>query len=138
MEPDKTAAKEKIKVLIVEDDKFLQKILSMKFGGDGFDVRAASDGEEAVKQVLADKPQLVLLDLILPKMNGFEVLAELKTNTNTQTIPVVILSNLGQEEDVKRALDLGAVDFLIKSNISIQEVVHRSKEAYARHLSKIS
>ena len=137
METTNTDHKEKTKVLIVEDDKFLQKILSMKFGGDGFDVVSAFDGEEAVKMILAEKPKLILLDLILPKMNGFEVLAEIKTNTKTKDLPVVVLSNLGQEEDIKRAREMGAIDFLIKSNISIQDVVHKAKEAYARHLSKV-
>ncbi len=124
----------KTKVLVVEDDKFLQKILLMKFGAEGFDVRGAADGEDAIKQMLAEKPSLVLLDLILPKMNGFEVLTEMKTNPNMRDVPVIVLSNLGQEEDINRARQLGAIEFLIKSNLSIQEVVQKIKEAYARHL----
>ncbi len=130
---DKTGAK--LKVLVVEDDKFLQKVLVTKFAAEGFDVRAASDGEEALKQMLPDSPSMVVLDLIIPKLNGFEVLAEMRTNPKMKDIPVVVLSNLGQEEDVNRARQLGAIEFLVKSNLSIQEVVQKIKEAYARHLA---
>ena len=124
----------KMKVLIVEDDKFLQKVLVTKFMADGFEVRAAADGEEALRQMLPDAPALVVLDLIMPKLNGFEVLSEMRTNPQMKDIPVVVLSNLGQDEDVDRAKQLGAIEFLVKSNLSIQEVVQKIKEAYARHL----
>ena len=128
--------KGKTRVLVIEDDRFLQKILLMKFMAEGFVVQGASDGEDGLKQVLAEPPDLVVLDLILPKMNGFEVLTEMKTNSITKNIPVVILSNLGQEEDIRRVMELGALEFLVKSNHSIMEVVSKVKEVYAKHLNK--
>lgn len=125
-----------IKLLVAEDDKFLQKILVTKFTKEGFDVRAASDGEEAMKALLAEVPAFMLLDLILPKMNGFEVLAEIRTNQKMKDLPVFILSNLSQEEDVKRAKELGALDFLVKADNSINQVVEKVKEAYAKYLQQ--
>lgn len=126
----------KLRILIVEDDRFLQKILLLKFAAEGFDVTAASDGDEALKQILADPPDLILLDLILPKMNGFELLTEMRTNPKTRQLPVIVLSNLGQEEDIRRVRDLGAMDFLVKSNLSIQDVVQRAKESYAKRVGQ--
>lgn len=125
-----------LKLLIVEDDEFLQKILVTKFSREGFNVAAASDGEKALESLTNDKPQLVLLDLILPKMTGFDVLAEMRVRPDFQKLPVIILSNLGQEEDIKRAKELGALDFLVKADISVNEVVRKVKELYARHLSE--
>jgi DNA-binding response OmpR family regulator len=134
---DKTdSANGKTKVLVVEDDRFLLKILTMKFSAEGFDVASASDGEDGLKQLVSDPPDLLVLDLILPKMNGFEVLTEMRTNATTKNIPVVVLSNLGQDEDIRRANELGAQEFLVKSNLSIMEVVGKVKEAYARFLNK--
>lgn len=125
-----------LSVLIVEDDRFLQKILSTKFAKEGFDVRTASDGDEALQQLIAKRPSLVVLDLILPKMSGFEVIAEMKTNLQLKDIPVVVLSNLGQEEDVVRAKELGALNFLTKADFSINEIVSKVKEAYAMHVNR--
>ena len=124
----------KTRVLVVEDDRFLQKILLMKFESEGFVTVGASDGEEGLRLARTDKPDLIVLDLILPKVNGFEVPTELKTEAATKAIPVVVLSNLGQDEDIRRVLELGALDFLVKSNHSIMEVVSKVKEAYAKHL----
>lgn len=125
----------KLRVVIVEDDKFLQKILVTKFTKEGFDVRAASEAEEGLRLIHAENPDIVLLDLILPKMTGFDLLTELKANGKTSKIPVVILSNLGQDEDITRAKSLGALDFLVKADISINEVVQKVKEIYVRHLN---
>ena len=132
--PTPAAGGSKLKVVLVEDDKFLQKILMTKFIKEGFDVRAASDAEEGLQLILTDQPNIVLLDLILPKMSGFDLLTELKANSKTKNVPVVILSNLGQEEDIQRAKGLGAIDFLVKADISINEVVQKVKEIYVRHL----
>ncbi|MBI4457727.1 response regulator [Candidatus Uhrbacteria bacterium] len=126
----------KLKVLIVEDDRFLQKILLTKFEKEGYEVRGASDGEEAMQALLAETPNLVLLDLILPKMSGFELLSEMKTSDKMKQVPVIVLSNLSQEEDLTRARELGAIDFLTKADISIHAVVERVKESYAKYLSK--
>jgi len=133
-DPKTAAGGTQLKVVLVEDDKFLQKILMTKFIKEGFDVRSASDAEEGLQLILTEAPNIVLLDLILPKMSGFDLLTELKTNPKTKGIPVVILSNLGQEEDIARARGLGAIDFLVKADISINEVVQKVKEIYVRHL----
>lgn len=123
-------------MLVVEDDKFLLKILQMKFAAEGFDVRVAADGEEALRQLAAEAPSFIVLDLILPKFNGFEVLAAIKANPLFQHVPVVVLSNLGQDEDIQRAASLGAIDYLVKSSMSIFEVVQRVKDAYARFVNR--
>lgn len=125
-----------MKVLVIEDDKFLQRLLVMKLAQDGFDVVGASDGEDGLRRIVTEPPDLVVLDLILPKMDGFEVLTQMRTNSQTRDIPVIVLSNLGQEEDVSRVKQLGAMEFLTKSDISIHEVVQKIKEALARHLSQ--
>jgi DNA-binding response OmpR family regulator len=118
----------KRKVLVVEDETFLVKIYSVKLKKEGFDVSIATDGEEAVKLAAEVKPDLILLDLILPKLNGFEALERIRTNPANKTTPVLVLSNLGQEEDIKRATALGASDYLVKANFSIQDIVAKIKE----------
>lgn len=120
------------KILVVEDETFLVKIYAVKLKKEGFDVTIATDGEEAVKQAAEVKPDLILLDLILPKMNGFEALEKMRANPVNKTTPVIVLSNLGQEEDIKRAEALGATDYLVKANFSIQDVIAKMKEVLAR------
>jgi len=115
------------KILLVEDDKFLRELMSKKLLSLGFDVSVAPDGETAVEQVKLVKPDVVLLDLILPGINGFEVLEKTKSNPETAAIPVIILSNLGQQEDIERGLKLGAKDFLVKAHFTPQEIVNKLK-----------
>jgi DNA-binding response OmpR family regulator len=110
-------------VLLVEDDRFLRRAAEASLRQAGFTVAIAGDGEEALRQVEAVKPAIVLLDLIMPKLQGFEVLRRLKAAPATAGIPVVVTSNLGQETDVKQALNLGAAAYFIKSNLSLQELV---------------
>ena len=116
------------KVLVVEDDMFLAKILSTKLEKEGFSVVLAFDGEEALNKLKKEIPDLILLDLILPKKNGFEVLEEIKLDDKLNKIPVIILSNLGQQSDVVKGKELGAVDYLIKANFSLDEVISKIKE----------
>jgi len=111
------------KILIIEDDRFLRQLISKKIGQEGYDVVEAVDGEEGIKKVETEKPDLILLDLILPGVDGFEVLSRVKKNSNTKHIPVIILSNLGQKEDVDRGLNLGAEDFLIKAHFTPTEII---------------
>jgi len=120
-------APKKTKILVVEDETFLVKIYSVKLKKEGYDVTLAMDGEEAVKLAAETKPDLILLDLILPKLNGFEALEQIRKNPSIKKTPVIVLSNLGQEEDIKRAESLGATDYLIKANFSIQDVVQKIK-----------
>ena len=116
------------KILMVEDDIFLRKIYRDKLVRAGFEFVEATNGEEGLNKVFSEKPDLVLLDLILPRKNGFDVLAEMKMNVTVQRIPVIILSNLGQETDVKRGLALGAEDYMVKTDVTLAEVVERVKE----------
>jgi len=110
-------------ILVVEDDKFLLKALSAKLKSTGFEVGTAMDGDEGLKYLAAHKPDLILLDLIMPKKNGFEFLEEAKASKTLLKCPVVILTNLGQESDIKKGLDLGAKDYLVKTKFSLQQVV---------------
>lgn len=123
-----TALKRPPKILVVEDETFLVKIYSVKLKKEGYDVAIATDGEEAVRMAEEVKPDLILLDLILPKLNGFEALERIRATDANRTTPVLVLSNLGQEEDIKRAEALGADDYLVKANFSIQDIVSKIKE----------
>ena len=113
------------KILIVEDDKFLRDLISQKLTKEGYEVDEAMDGEEGVKMIKEVKPDLVLLDLILPGIDGFEVLVKMKENSNISSTPVIILSNLGQKEDVEKGLKLGAVDYLIKAHFTPGEIIDK-------------
>ncbi len=116
------------KILVVEDDKFLVNVLLSKLQKEGFEVVHAFDGEEALAKVREKKPDLILLDLILPVKDGFDVLKELKEDGATKNIPVIILSNLGQETDIEKGKKLGAVDYMIKANWSMKDVIAKVKE----------
>jgi two-component system, OmpR family, alkaline phosphatase synthesis response regulator PhoP len=113
------------RVLLVEDDRFLRKAAAARLREEGFDVLTAADGEEALRIARAETPDLVLLDLIMPKMQGFEVLTTLKADEATSGIPVVVLSNLGQERDIQEALAAGAVAYLVKANLSLESLVQK-------------
>ena len=123
------------KILIIEDDKFLLKLYSDKLIREGFSVSMAITGEEGLSKVVQEKPDLVLLDVILPQKNGFEILSALKLNPGLSHIPVVVLTNLGQESDIKTGMDLGAADYLVKTDFSITKLpeVVRKYLALAAH-----
>lgn len=118
----------KTKVLVVEDDQFLMNAYLIKLEKEGFDVKGAMDGEEGLKYAKEMVPHIILLDLMMPRMDGYQVLEALQKNTSLKKIPVVILSNLGQQTDIKRGMDLGAIDYLVKANLSIEEVVEKVLE----------
>ena len=120
-------AKKKIKILMVEEDKFLRKIYRNKLTLAGFEFIEATNGIEGLNKVISEKPDIVLLDLILPQKNGFDVLIEMKEDTETENIPVIILSNLGQDSDIEKGLSLGAQEYLVKPEISLSHVVDRVK-----------
>lgn len=115
------------KILIIEDDKFLRELISRKLGNEDFEILEAVDGEEGIKKIKEGKPDLILLDLILPSIDGFEVLSRMKEDSNLSSIPVIILSNLGQKEEVERGLKLGAVDYLIKAHFTPGEIIEKIK-----------
>jgi DNA-binding response OmpR family regulator len=111
------------KIVIVEDDKFLGGLVSKKLIDEGCSVRHIENGELAHSAVDSDAPDLIFLDLLLPGMSGFDVLAGLKKNSKTQDIPVIVLSNLGEREDIRRGLDLGATSFLIKASMTVDSII---------------
>jgi len=119
-------------VLVVEDDKFLRDLIVQKLKREQFSVHEAVTGSEALRVAKETLPKIVLLDLILPGLDGFEVLKRLKEDSATAQIPVIILSNLGQREDVERGLRLGAVDFMIKAHFTPGEIVEKIKEILSR------
>lgn len=116
-------------ILIVEDDKFLRELIVRKLRKENFNITEAIDGEEGIKKIKEEKPDLVLLDLILPGIDGFEVLSKMKEDMSLSQIPVIILSNLGQKDDVERGLKLGAVDYLIKAHFTPGEIIEKVKIA---------
>lgn len=115
------------KILVVEDDKFLRDLTIRKLLGEGFEVLDAMDGEDGLKKIKEGKPDLVLLDLILPGIDGFEVLSRKKEDSSIASIPVIILSNLGQKEEVEKGLKLGAIDYLIKAHFTPGEIIEKVK-----------
>lgn len=115
------------KILIVEDDKFLRDLITQKLSNENFDVVIAQDGEEGIRKIEDEKPDLVILDLLLPQIDGFEVLKRMKANQKIADTPVIILSNLGQKEDVERGMALGAKDYMIKAHFTPNEVIDKVK-----------
>ncbi|MCD4694069.1 response regulator [bacterium] len=117
-----------IKILLVEDDSFLLSMYSTKFEMENFKVVIAEDGEKGWKLASKENPDIILLDIKLPKMDGFEVLKKLKSNKDTLNIPVILLTNLSQKEDKDKGEELGADDYLVKAHFMPSEVVSKIKE----------
>ena len=119
----------KVHVLLVEDDSFLIDIYKTKFEMENFKVSVSDNGEAGFVDAKKKKPDIILLDILLPKMDGFGVLKKLKADKVTKKIPVILLTNLGQKDDVQKGLDLGAVDYLIKAHFKPSETVDRVRKA---------
>lgn len=113
------------KILVVEDDQFLANAYKLKLTKTGYDVQVASDGKEAIDLMKEYVPDIILLDLIMPNMDGFVALENIKKDDRLKNITVIVASNLGQKEDIERAKALGADDFIIKSNVSIGEIIDK-------------
>lgn len=126
LNPDNQASSSQ-RILVIEDDRFLRELIVRKLSDEGFNLIEAVDGESGLKKTKEEKPDLILLDLILPSIDGFEVLSRIKSDSSVSSIPVIILSNLGQKEEVRRGLDLGAVDYLIKAHFTPREIVEKIK-----------
>lgn len=120
-------AKSKPKILIIEDDDFLRKMYATGLENHGFKPFSASDGEQALEFLEEEKPDLCLLDLVMPKVDGYEVLSAMKKDDDLKDIPVVVLSGLGQKEDVNSALEKGAEDYFIKTEHTVKGVAERLK-----------
>jgi CheY-like chemotaxis protein len=120
-------------ILLAEDDRFLRKAADTALRRRGFSVVTATNGEEALEALRTMKPDLILLDLIMPKVQGFEVLRSVKENPATAHIPVIVLSNLGQEGDVKRAMESGATAYFVKANLTLEDMVTQVESVLAAH-----
>lgn len=116
------------KILFIEDESALQRAATDILTQEGYEVLSALNGEEGLSIAQKDVPDLVLLDLILPQKNGFEVLEALKKDEKTKHIPIIILSNLEGNADIERALELGATTYLVKTNYRLEEVVEKIKQ----------
>lgn len=117
----------KKKILIIEDDEHVSKVYEMKFSKEGYETIFVASGEEAVEKITSEKPNLIILDLMVPKKDGFAILEEIKKNPSVSSIPVIVLSNLGGNGDQERARSLGASDYMVKVNYSMQEVIDKAK-----------
>jgi DNA-binding response OmpR family regulator len=118
-------------ILLVEDDVFLKKLLSKKFEKADFTTLVATDGKDAVKQLESATPNLVILDLMLPNMSGFEVLKTIRENNKLRTVPVIVFSNLSDEESMQKCTNLGIKEYLVKSNITPEELLTKIRKYLA-------
>ena len=116
------------KIVIVEDEEALARVLKEKFEGEEFEVELAMDGKVALSVIQKMRPDLVLLDLMLPKRDGIDVLKDIKADHDLENLPVIVLSNLDGDEDIKQAISLGAKDYFVKSQHPIKEVVEKVKD----------
>lgn len=114
-------------IMIIEDDRFLSSLMKARLEKDGFSVIQAFDGEEAVQLFKQQLPSLIILDLIMPKVTGFEVLQTISITPQLSKVPVVILSNLAQDSDIEKARQLGAKEYFVKVKVSIDDLVGRIK-----------
>lgn len=117
------------KILFIEDESALQKTFGEILRQEGYEMISALDGETGLRLAKSEKPDLILLDLILPKMHGFDVLKKLKEDNETKDIPVIVLTNLEDIKDVDRAIELGATTYLVKAQYSLEEIVEKIKKA---------
>ena len=124
------------KVLVVEDDQVMAGLLTDKLAKKEMDVSYAVDGESCFKEIGKSVPDIILLDLILPGTSGFDVLQKIKNDGRTKNIPVIILSNLGSRDEIKKGLDMGADAYLIKANILIDEIIAKIQEVLQKKLNK--
>lgn len=113
------------KILIVEDEMFLLRALKDKLTNEGYTVHTSENGKDGLEKTQSEKPDLVILDLVMPIKNGFSYLEDKAKDPKIKDIPVIVLSNLGQDSDLKKARELGAINFLIKANFSLREIVKK-------------
>lgn len=123
---------EKKKILLIEDDEFICQMYRVKFEQTAYQLIVAKDGQEGLDIMKKEKPDLVLLDIILPGLDGFELLTKAKNDPDIRAIPIVLLTNLGQEENVKKGMALGARDYIIKAHFTPQEVVEKVEGFFQR------
>lgn len=122
----------KLKILVVEDEEILLTALSEELRQEGFEVVGAKDGVEGLEKAAAEQPDLMLLDLVMPRLDGISALKQLKAQDNTKEIPVVILTNLSDYDKISDALSMGAMDYLVKANYRLEELVTKIKTVLER------
>lgn len=113
------------KILIIEDDAFLQGLEANKLRKEGYEVITASTGEEGIEKINEDGINFILLDLVLPSYDGFDILKKIRETEKIKDLPVIVFSNLSEDKDIKKANDLGATDFMVKSNFTLDELIER-------------
>ncbi|MDO8512707.1 MAG: response regulator [bacterium] len=125
----------KAKILLVEDDTFISGMYQTKLSMLGYSVRVASDGEAGWAELQKEAPNIVLLDIVLPKKDGFEILSEIRASATLKNLPVILLTNLGQKPDVQKGLELGADDYIIKAHFTPTEVVEKIEKMLAKKIA---
>jgi len=118
----------KIKVLIIEDDTYISDMYKIKFESENFETIIASDGIEGIKLLKKETPDIILLDIVMPQVDGFSVLKMIKKDKNLEKVPVILLTNLSQKENIERGFELGANGYIIKAHFTPSEVVKKIKE----------
>lgn len=126
-----------LRVLLVEDDEFLRDICKRKLEIEGFNVSVAVDGNQALKKIEEEKPQIVLLDVILPGLDGFEILKTVKSNPERSNIPIIMLTNLGQTSEIEKGLSLGADEYIVKAHFTVGEIIEKIKEVLKKKNLKV-
>lgn len=121
------------KVLIIEDDPLMIRMYKKIFSFDGYEVDTAGDGEEGFSKISSFKPTVILLDVMMPKLNGLEVLEKIKKDPDLKSIPVIMLTNLAGQQDIDKALELGAVKYIVKSEYDPKQVSDMVKEIISAH-----
>ena len=126
----------KEKILIIEDDMYINKMYQLKLNLEGYEVEIAENGKVGVEKTKSFKPDIVLLDILMPEMDGFEVLKVLKADSEMKKIPVLIMSNLGQEDHIQKGKEMGAVGYIVKTQYTPAKVVETIKEVLERGKTK--
>ncbi len=119
------------KILIIEDDRYISKMYQLKLSLDGFDVQVSENGRSGIEKAKEFRPDIILTDILMPEMDGFDVIKAIKGDAEMTTTPILIMSNLGQEDHIKKGLELGALGYIVKSQITPSKVVEKIKETLA-------
>ena len=122
------AESKKKNILLIEDEEMLASMYETKFTNEGYEIHKALDGESGLKLAAEHQPDLILLDIIMPKLDGFSVLKKIKEDPKLKNVPVVLLTNLGQDEDIEKGNKLGAAGYLVKANLTPGEVIEKIKQ----------
>ncbi len=120
------------KILIIEDDRYISKMYQLKLSLEGYDVQVADNGRIGVDKVKEFMPNIILLDILMPELDGFEVLKIIKEDSTTKGIPTLIMSNLGQEDHIQKGMKMGAIGYIVKSQFTPSKVVEKIKEVLAK------